>query len=180
MRIRSTVTALGTTLALALLLIATSAPVFAELLQVEKVDPPISILEAGPQQVQPKSPPRKPRGEGNGEGTGIVFKPDVRVIYQGDTWNGANIEYRFRVENIAVETAYNVVLANKISHHHINSTLGTLQSGSSGTIASLATDQFQDVTITCAPLPNYYCDGASLSAIVPNDLNQANNRAGSN
>lgn len=178
MRIRSTVSALGTTLALALMLVATSAPAFAELPRVEKVDPPISILEAGPR-TQPQSPPRKPRGEGNGEGTGIVFKPDVRVIYQGETWNGANIEYRFRVENIAVETAYNVVLANKISHHHISSTLSTLQSGSSGTIASLATDQFQDVTITCAPLPNYYCDGASLSAIVPNDLNQANNSASS-
>ena len=43
---------------------------------------------------------------------------DVRVSYQGQTVNGANVDYHFRVENIAIETAYNVALGNKISAPH--------------------------------------------------------------
>lgn len=112
--------------------------------------------------------------------SGPSFQPDVRVNYLGKTsGSGGKVTYRFRVENIGIGTAFNVGLGNTIGQRASSGSVSTRQSGSSGTIASLATDQSTQISVTCNPLPGYVCDGASLEAYLQNDLNPSNNKAGS-
>jgi hypothetical protein len=111
----------------------------------------------------------------------FMFQPDVRVNYLSKTsLGGGKVAYRFRVQNIGAATASNVGLGNGISQHAIGQNLATLQQGSSGTIAFLGQDQSKEITVTCTPLPGYYCNGASLQAYITDDLNPANNKASGN
>ena len=170
MRIRSSISALSSALALALMLSATA---FADPPQFEPIGSPPSIVEIG-QQIQPKTPP-KPQGQDYG----YTFKPDVRVSYHGQIVTGASVKYRFHVENIGIGTATNITLGEKVYQEH--SFLGTIhvQGGPPATIPSLATGELREVNVTCLPIANHRCEGAALNAVVPHDLNLSNNHADS-
>ena len=58
--------------------------------------------------------------------------------------------------------------------------MAQIEYGHYAPIGALATGQSQEVVVACAPQPDWTCDSASLSAQVDNDLNPANNGAGSN
>ena len=164
-------TALGAALALAINLTTAAAPAFADGPIFEQITPPsgVTLLETAPRPNRPRPQPQ-PAEE-------PMFKPDVRVNYLSKTSSGGNVSYTFRVQNIGIGTAENVGLGNKIYQKSQNGSLATLQSGSSGTIASLVTDESKEITVTCTPLAGYRCDGASLEAYLQGDLNPANNKA---
>jgi hypothetical protein len=170
MSIRSSISALGSGLALALML---SAQAFADPPQFEQAGSPISIVEVS-QQIQPKTPP-KPQGQN----TGPEFKPDVRIISQGQTQVGTMTKYRFRVENIGIGTASSITLANHVRQQHNTSAAIVVQDLPDQVIGSLATGQFANVSVNCTPLANHHCNGASINAVVAHDLNLSNNHADS-
>ncbi len=178
MSMRSSITALSTALALAVTLSAASTPALAEKSKYEQAKPP-TIVEATDK--KPKVEQVKP---GSIVDAGVVqqqptFKPDVRVVYLDFDWNGNGRLYRFRVENIGIETAYDVSLSSSVGQQSDTSTATKKASGHYTPIASLATAQSQDVTVSCDPQPGFHCTGASLGAGVANDLDPSNNSAGS-
>ncbi len=217
MSIRSTVTALSTTLALAVMLATASTPAFAEKSKVEQTKPPtiveatnktpkveqarpaasVDLLNTGPKVEQAKpgsvveavnTGPKYEKDDG-GSIVDVVsgpqqptFKPDVRVVYQGQTSNGGNVNYRFRVENIGIETANSIGLSSQFYRvrNDGGENVAQHQYGHYAPIGPLATDQSQDVVITCAASDGFQCVSGSLSAQVDNDLNPNNNGAGSN
>jgi hypothetical protein len=166
----ATTTALGAALALAVTLTTAVAPAFAE-------TPTIDVTPSNPTIQYDLGPLPEPQPEPQPESSAVMFQPDVRVNYLGKSASGGKVTYRFRVQNIGIDTATDVGLGNEISQHSNSGSVATLQSGSSGTIASLATDQSKDVNVVCTPLPGYHCDGASLQAYLNNDLDPSNNRA---
>jgi hypothetical protein len=94
------------------------------------------------------------------------------------------VNYRFRVQNVGAGAASNVGLDTRtyqISNPTVPATESfvSMPSGTGGTIAFLGQDQAREVTVTCTPIPGSHLDGAGLTAVVADDLNQGNNTAGS-
>jgi hypothetical protein len=187
MRMQSALTALGAALALAVTLTTAVAPAFAEAPQFEQAKPSsiVDILDTKPKFEQDKPPPIvdviqvQPRpthpGPGNGE-SGPVFKPDVRVVYLSQSSSGADVTYRFRVENIGAATVDNVGLDKNVVQHQNGGTLAKLQS-SGGTIPFLGMGQSQEVTVTCNAFAGYHCHRGTVKAVVASDMDQSNNSA---
>jgi hypothetical protein len=164
-------TALGVALALAMTVAGAVAPAFAS-----TPHPDIDLFPANPTITRPLGPLPQPAPEA----ATVTFQPDVRVNYLSKTsLGGGKIAYKFRVQNIGAASASNVGLGTAVYQLDAMHNVATRQSGSAGSIASLGQDQSQEITITCTPLPGYVCDGASLEAYVTDDLNPANNKAGS-
>lgn len=180
MRIRSTITALSTALAFAVMLTAASTPAFAaKTTDGGDTRPPVTV---DPTDKKPKYEQAKPAGS-------VIdainppqpkFKPDVRVVYLDFDWDGSGKRYHFRVDNIGIETATNISLGSSNSQQSDSSTATKKVTGSYDPIPSLVTGQSQTVTVSCDPQPGYHCVSASLSAQVADDDNPSNNAAGSN
>ena len=96
--------------------------------------------------------------------------------------SGGKVTYRFRVQNVGAASADNIGLDTRVYQKSIpapfGESVGTVQHGNGGTIASLLQDGSQEVTVVCTPLPGYLCDGAGLNAVVADDLDPSNNAAG--
>jgi hypothetical protein len=200
MNVRSTVTALSTAFALTLMLATASTPAFAAKTNytgdtkppatVEPTDKKPKFEQAGPSSVVdavntgPKFEVARPGSVIDAINTNPqpTFRPDVRVNYLDFSWNGSGKRYYFRVENIGIETADNIGLSSVVFQVSPGGSENTAKKeyGQFAPIGSLATGQHQDITVECAPQAGYDCVSASLSASVENDLNPANNGAGSN
>lgn len=158
----ATHTALGAALALAISLTTAVSPASAETRRP-------GITPSNPIATLPDPAPTT---------SSVTFLPDVRVNYIGkSTGSGGKVTYRFRVQNIGIGTATNVGLSKAAGQLSNDGSVGTYQTWSGGTIASLGQDQQQEVTVVCTPLPGYRCDGGSLKALVTNDLDPSNNTA---
>ena len=180
MRIRSTVTALSTAFALAVMLSTASTPAFAAKSTNGDTKPPtiVDATDKKPPKIEQVKPgsivdsinPVQPK-----------LKPDLRVSYLDFNWNGTGKDYTFRIENIGIETANNITVNSqvKMSSHGGGENVGVLQTGDGApTFGPLATGEHKDITIPCRPNPGYTCDGASVSASVQDDINPNNNAAG--
>ena len=160
-------TAFGAALALTVALTSAVAPAFAETpkIDIDPSHPPIH------RDIGPLTAPKP------GTST-VTFRPDVRVNYLSkSTGSGGKVTYRFRVQNVGIGTATNVGLSKAAGQLSNDGSVGTYQTWSGGTIASLGQDQQQEVTVVCTPLPGYHCDGGSLKALVTDDLDPSNNSA---
>jgi hypothetical protein len=162
--------ALGAALALAITLTSTVAPAFAE-------TPKIDVTPSKPTIHRDLGPLPAPKP------STVTFVPDVRVNYVGkSSAGGGKVDYRFRVQNVGAASASNVGLDTRTYQQSLPTFPATeaytsMQSGSGGTISSLGQDQTEEITITCTPIQGSYCDGARLSAIVADDLDESNNTA---
>jgi hypothetical protein len=166
-----TQTALGAALALAISLGSSITPAFAE---TPRIDLPIPAKpihrDLGPlPQPQPES-------------STVMFSPDIRVNYIGKDSVGGKMHYHFRVQNVGAASADNIGLDTRIYQRSIptfppTDSVSTVQNGSGGSIDFLGQDGVKEITVVCAPLPGYLCDGARLNAVVADDPDPSNNAA---
>ena len=182
MRIRSTVTALSTAFAIAVMLVTASTPAFAAKTNntgdtkppttVDVKDKkPVLVEQAKPGSVIDAINPPPP-----------AFRPDVRVTHVNTINFETSRYYSFKVENIGIQTAHNVRVTKVVGMHSDTSDdVEKLFEGPTP-IGSLAPGESKEAMVICHihMQPGYHCVRGTVVADVPDDLNANNNIASSN